>query len=181
MPREPHELFDSLDKADLEARNGLLQIDEVKSLVTQSVGGFKLTPDVLLRLQYLAIHDIYTCAGNFRTGPVYLYRADPDPNLHQPPPWEKVVPLVRKCVVRQHPLYNVGDSSDSLCNVATQFHSPVFWWKRTCLSRSLYYVLCARLGYYLPGSPTVPQQIADVPKNRDRYFRSLHSADSGRS
>jgi fido (protein-threonine AMPylation protein) len=47
------------------------------------------------------------------------------------------------------------------------------------VSRALsYFVLCARLGYYLPGSPTVPQQIADVPKNRDRYFRSLQAADA---
>ena len=173
MPREPHQLFDSLEqKADLEARNGLLQIDEVKSLVTQSVGGFKLTPDVLLRLQYLAIHDIYTCAGNFRTGPVYLYRADPDPNLHQPPPWEKVVPLVEEMCEYVNTHFTM--SAIHLTAYVMWRHNFIhpFFGGNGRVSRALsYYVLCARLGYYLPGSPTVPQQIADVPKNRDRYFR----------
>ena len=41
-----------------------------------------------------------------------------------------------------------------------------------------YLIMCARLGYDLPGSPTVPQQIADVAKNRDRYFRALQAADA---
>jgi hypothetical protein len=35
-----------------------------------------------------------------------------------------------------------------------------------------------RLGYNLPGEPTVPQQIADNPKSRDRYFRALQAADA---
>ncbi len=180
MPREPHQLFDTPEqKADLEARNGLLQFDEVKKLVAESVGGFKLTPELLLRLQYLAIRDIYTCAGKFRTGAVYLLRSDPDPNLHQPPPWKQVVPLV-----------------DQMCEyINTHFNMPAIhlaayvMWRHNWIhpffggngrvSRALsYFVLCARLGYYLPGSPTVPQQIADVPKNRDRYYRALQAADA---
>jgi hypothetical protein len=79
LSRDPHQLFETPEqKADLESRNGLLQFDEVKRLVSQSLEVFQLTPEILCRLQYLAIHDIYTCAGKFRTGPVYLHRSDPD-------------------------------------------------------------------------------------------------------
>jgi Fic family protein len=41
-----------------------------------------------------------------------------------------------------------------------------------------YLVLCERLGYYLPGEPTVPQQIADNPRSRDRYYHALQAADA---
>ena len=180
MPREPHQLFDSPEqKADLEARNGLLQFDEVKRLVSQSVGGFKLTPEILLKLQYLAIHDIYTCAGKFRTGPVYLHRSDPDPNLHQPPPWEEVIPLVDQMCEYVNTHFTM--SAIHLTAYVMWRHNWIhpFFGGNGRVSRALsYFVLCARLGYYLPGSPTVPQQIADVPKNRDRYFRALHAADA---
>ena len=115
MPREPHQLFDTPEqKADLEARNGLLQFDEIKKLVTASVSEFALTPDTLLRLHYAAIRDIYTCAGKFRTGPVYLARAIVDPLLHQPPPWEQVIPLVNDMCA--HVNANFGKSAIHLAS-----------------------------------------------------------------
>lgn len=181
MPREPHQLFETPEqKADLEARNGLLQFDEVKKLVTESVSSsFQFTPDILKRLQFLAIHDIYTCAGKFRTGPVYLKRADPDPNLHQPPPWEQVIPLVDQMC--EYVNTHFGMSAIHLTAYVMWRHNWIhpFFGGNGRVSRALsYYVLCSRLGYNLPGSPTVPQQIADVPKNRDRYYRALQAADA---
>jgi len=38
-----------------------------------------------------------------------------------------------------------------------------------------YIVLCIKLGYLLPGSPTIPQQIE---KNRDPYYNALKAADN---
>ena len=47
-----HELFaNQEEKAALEARNGLLQFDEVLSLVDQARSGFKLRPSTIQRLQ----------------------------------------------------------------------------------------------------------------------------------
>ena len=84
-----HQLYtDPEQKAALEARNGLLQFDEVLRLVDQSSGGFRLRPSTLQRLQRLAIEDIYTCAGNYRTGPVYI-----EGTTHQPPPASEIAQL----------------------------------------------------------------------------------------
>ena len=56
-----HELFSNPDeKAALEARNGLLQFDEVLRLIDQAKSGFRLLPSIIQRLQRLAIQDIYT-------------------------------------------------------------------------------------------------------------------------
>src|SRR6266852_7717030 len=98
MPRQPHELFDTPEeKAALEARNGLLQFETVEKMVRSWASGFVLSPDTLRELHRLAIQNIYICAGNFRTKPVYLARnGKVDHTEHQPPPAEQVVPLVEK-------------------------------------------------------------------------------------
>jgi hypothetical protein len=58
LPRNANQLYDTPEqKADLEARNGLLQFDEVRKLVAASRSEFKLTPDILLKLQYLVSSD----------------------------------------------------------------------------------------------------------------------------
>ena len=76
-----HQLFSSsAQKADLEATNGLLQFDEVVRLVVESRSGFQLRPSTISKLQRLAIKDIYTCAGNFRTTPVFI-----EGTTHEPP------------------------------------------------------------------------------------------------
>ncbi len=181
MPlRDPNQLYDTAEqKADLEARNGLLQFDEVKKLVAASRSEFKLTPEVLLQLQYLAIHDIYSCAGKFRTGPVYLLRSDPDPTLHQPGPWEEVPGHVEEMC--KYVNSNFGKSAVHLSAYVMWRHNwihPFFGGNGRTSRAAAYLVLCARLGYDLPGSPTVPQQIADVPVSRDRYFKALMAADA---
>jgi Fic family protein len=178
---EANKLYKTADeKAVLEARNGLLQFDEVKKLITQSREGFKLTPDVLLNLQYLAIRDIYTCAGSFRDGPVYLHRAGiNDPDLHQPGAWEDVPGHVERMC--DYINANFGKSAIHLSAYSMWRHNWIhpFFGGNGRTSRALaYFILCARLGYDLPGSPTVPDLIADVPKNNDRYFRALQSADA---
>ncbi|MGA9542342.1 MAG: Fic family protein [Candidatus Sulfotelmatobacter sp.] len=180
MPRNPNQLYDTPEqKADLEARNGLLQFDEVRKLVSASRSEFKLTPDMLLRLQYAAIHDIYNCAGKFRTGSVYLLRSVPNENQHQPGPWERAAGLVDEMC--SYVNGNFGKSAVHLSAYVMWRHNWIhpFFGGNGRTSRAVsYLVLCARLGYDLPGSPTVPQQIADVPKSRDRYFRALDSADA---
>src|SRR5262245_61685659 len=92
LPRDTkpqsNQLFkDEEEKAALEARNGLLQFDEVVRLIDEAnkSQSFKLTPETLQLLHRIAIQDIYTCAGRFRAVRVTI-----DNTLHQPPPHEDV-------------------------------------------------------------------------------------------
>ncbi len=167
-----HQLYTNPEeKAALEARNGLLQFDEVLRLVDQSGAGFKLRPSTLQRLQRLAIQDIYTCAGNYRTGPVYIAGT-----THQPPPAAEIAEQVEGMC---------DYVNDNWGRSALHLASHVMWrlnWihpfsggnGRTSRAIS-YLVLCARLGYRLVGTDTIPEQIV---ANRQPYYAALDAADA---
>lgn len=167
-----HELFSNPDeKAALEARNGLLQFDEVLRLIDQAKSGFRLRPSTIQRLQRTAIQDVYTCAGNYRTGPVFIKGT-----THQPPP-----------------AHEVAECTEELCEYVnsnwdhTALHlSAYVMWRLNWIhpfaggngrtSRAVsYLVLCARLGYRVPGTATIPEQIV---ANRQPYYAALDAADA---
>jgi Fic family protein len=171
-PRPPHQLFrNTEEKRALEVRNGLRQYDEVLRLVQAANGVLNITPDLLKHLQRIAIQDIYTCAGEFRNGPVIISNC-----LHQPPPHDHVGPLV-----------------DDMCQYAngstdkTPLHTAAYLlWRMNWIhpfsggngrtARALSYMaLCIRLGCILPGSNTIPAQIV---ANRGPYYCALHYADA---
>ena len=168
-----HQLFSSSDqKADLEARNGLLQFDEVLRLAAESRNGFKLRPSTISRLQRLAIKDIYTCAGNFRTTPVII-----EGTTHEPPDAADVAEHVEELC----DYVNQAWAATSALHLAAYVMWKVNWIHpfsggngRT--SRALsYLVMCAKLGYSVPGTNTIPEQIV---ANRVRYYEALDAADA---
>jgi Fic family protein len=162
------------EKARLEARNGLLQFDEVLCLIDKSIASrkpFKLTPEMLRRLHHAAIHDIYKCAGTFRKIPVYLTNA-----THQPPPHEHVRGLVDEMCT-----YVNSNPHRSPIHVASYLMWRLNWVHpfaggngRTSRAVS-YLALCAKLGYRLPGSKMIPAQIVT---DRDPYYAALRQADN---
>lgn len=168
-----HQLYiDADQKAELEARNGLIQFDEVVKLIEEAKQEFKLRPSTIQRLQRLAIKDIYTCAGNFRTGPVVIKGT-----THQPPPADTVAENVEE----------MCDYVDSQWKESSPIHlASYLMWKVNWIhpftggngrtSRAVsYLVLCARLGYNLPGTVTIPDQIV---LNREPYYQALDAADA---
>lgn len=168
-----HELFSSPEqKAELEARNGLLQFDEVLRLIDESKKGFKLRPSTIQKLQRLAIKDIYTCAGNFRTGPVFI-----DGTTHQPPEAAEIAEHVEE----------MCEYINDRWQAASALHlSAYLMWKVNWIhpfaggngrtSRAVsYLVLCSKLGYRLPGTNTIPEQIV---ANRQPYYGALDAADA---
>jgi Fic family protein len=167
-----HELFGGPEeKALLEARNGLLQFDEVLRLVDQSASGLRLRPSIIQRLQRLAIQDIYTCAGNYRTSPVNIQGT-----THQPPPASDVSEQVEEMCE-----YVNTSWQRSPLHLAAYTMWRVNWIHpfaggngRTSRAVS-YLVLCARLGYRIPGTRTIPEQIV---ANRQPYYEALDSADA---
>jgi Fic family protein len=167
-----HELFSSPEeKAALEARNGLLQFDEVLTLIDQAKSGFRLRPSTIQRLQRMAVQDIYTCAGNYRTGPVFIRGT-----THQPPQ-----------------AHQVAEHTEDLCEYVnsnwdrTALHlSAYVMWRLNWIhpfaggngrtSRAVsYLVLCARVGYRVSGTDTIPEQIV---ANRQPYYEALDAADA---
>ena len=160
-------------KAELEARNGFLQFDEILRIISEIECGstFRLRPSTIQSLHRLAIQDIYACAGNYRTHEIQISGTD-----HKPPLWKDVPCLVE----------DMCDYVNDHWNSSTPIHlsSYVMWrinWihpftggnGRTARAIS-YVVLCVKLGYRLPGTLTIPDQII---KNREPYYDALDAAD----
>jgi Fic family protein len=172
---DSHILFkDKEEKARLEARNGLLQFDEVLRLAdaAHQSGQFRLRPSVVQAMQRIAIKDIYTCAGNFRTGPVVIHGTS-----HQPPNPEDIPRLVEE----------LCDYVNDNWQQSTPVHlSAYVMWRVNWIhpfaggngrtSRAVSYLaLLAKLGYKLPGTPTIPELIVD---KRQPYYEALDAADA---
>jgi Fic family protein len=178
MARPPHELFDTREqKADLEARNGLLQFAAIEEMVNASKNGFELTPATLAAFHRLAIQDIYVCAGLFREADVVIARnGQIDYTKHQPPPWQQVLGFVDEMCAY------VNDNFGRLSGI--HLAAYVMWrlnWIHPFMggngrsSRATsYLVLNVRMGFNLPGINTIAQQIE---RNRDPYYAALGLAD----
>lgn len=174
----PHrQLFTSqAEKAALEAKNGLLQFEAVEKLVAESKNGFQFTPELLCELQRLAIQNIYTCAGTFRTGPVYLERNPPDPSKHQPPDWQQVVPMVNEMCeyincnfMRMSPIQVAAYAMWRI-----NWIHPFFGGNGRTARAASYLLLSVRMGFVLPGVNTIPEQIE---RDSYPYYRALENAD----
>ena len=148
-----------------------MQYDRIVELVQGTTpDSFLLTPQILLELHRLAIQDIYSCAGRFRTGPVTL-----SDGRHSPPPYQQVPPLVDEMCQ-----YVNDDQTRSPIHLAAYLmwrHNWIhpFFGGNGRTSRAVsYLVLCSKLGYILPGQKTVTDQIV---ANRGPYHEALHAAD----
>ena len=153
---EPQELCSDPDqKALLEARNGLLQFDRVLQLIDEAaVGDFRLRPSTIQELNRIAIQDKHNGAGVYRNGQVYIQGTS-----HQPPPPEPVPRLVEEmCDYVNNNWTRSPVHLASFIMWRLNWIHP-FWEGNGRSSRAAsYLVLCARLGYRLPGDLTVPEQ-----------------------
>jgi Fic family protein len=155
----------------LETRNGAIQFLAVLNYVEEWGPDSRLTPAILLELQRLAVNQIYTCAGSFRNGPVRIQGVQ-----HQPPDHTEVISLVDSMC-----LY-VNENWDSApVHLAAYLMWRLNWIHpffggngRTARAIS-YLALCARLGFKIPGTPTIPESIV---AEREPYYLALKSADT---
>lgn len=168
-------ISDPDEKARQEAKNGLRQFDAAIEQIEYSLHPdrqpFKLRPSAMLRLNRVALEGIERYAGVYRPGAVKI-----GGSKHTPPEACRVPELV-----------------EELCDYVnanwdrTPIHlaSYVMWrlnWihpfvdgnGRTTRTAS-FVVLCLRLGYRVPGSPTIPEQIAS---NKKPYYDALEVADA---
>lgn len=160
--------------AEIEARNALFQTDLMLHMIEIAIdrGDFRLRPSTLCDLQKPAVLDLQPDAGFFRRGGINISGTE-----HVPPPASDVARLVEDFC----DYVNINWGKKSAIHLAAYVMWKHNWIHpfsdgngRTsrCVS---YLVLCARLGYRLPGKKTVPERIA---ADKSPYYQALDAADT---
>lgn len=168
-------ISDPDEKAAAEARNALRQFDVGMMLLDHWLDGRTAHPNLrssdLLTLNRFALDGIHPSAGTFRAGPVVI-----EGSAHQPPHAAFVPELV-----------------EDLCDYINanwhshqaEFLAAYALWRlnwihpfadgngRTARIVS-YILLCAKLGFRLPGELTIPEQIA---ADKSPYYSALEASD----
>lgn len=164
---------DDLERAKLEAANALKQTEHVRQLILEVTDGrpFRLRPSTLLGLNRCAIEGLDAYAGSWRPAGIEIGQSK-----HEPPGGHMVPELVE----------DMCDYVNSNWKDKSAVHLAAFvMWRlnwihpftdgngRTSRAAS-YFVLCAKSGYLLPGTETIPVQIV---ANRKPYYEALEAAD----
>jgi Fic family protein len=166
--KDPHEI------ALREAENGLKQFDlaleMIRSFVKDKDRPFRLRPSLILQLHQAALDGIHPLAGTWRNSKVSIGKSK-----HTPP---------EAAFVSDEIGYLCDYVNDNWSMPADHLCAYVLWklnWihpfadgnGRT--SRAVaYVVLSVKLDSLLPGSPTIPEQIA---ANKTPYYDGLEEAD----
>lgn len=161
---------DSDDKRQLESRNGYIQAAFVVYESQNWDIDSRLTPDLVRELQRLSVNQIYRCAGEFRDGPVTIQGVQ-----HHPPEHTEVAGLIDQMCAYVHASWErTPIHLASYLMWRMNWIHPFFGGNGRTARAVSYLVLCARLGFVLPGSPTIPELIV---RNRDPYYAALREAD----
>ena len=169
---EPEPIIqDPEQRAFIEAQNGLLQYDQVLRLVEGAEAKFRLRPSTIMDLNRIAIQKLYPFAGNYRTGSVLIKNTS-----HVPPAAEHVARLIEEMCDYVNDKWN--SSAIHLASYAMwrlNWIHPFFEGNGRTSRAVSYLVLCVKLGYKLPGTPAIPEQIV---ANRQPYYEALDRADA---
>jgi Fic family protein len=172
---QPSLITDPIEEARRESENAVAQFDRVLDLidaVARDGRPFRLRTSMMLDLHRIALDGLSPYAGNYRPGEVSIGQSK-----HTPPPAHLVPGLVEEMC--DYVMDNFANAK------ALELCAYVMWrlnWihpftdgnGRT--SRALsYFVLCAKIGYRLPGHTTLPEQIAS---DKPPYYAALEAADS---
>ncbi|WP_419906980.1 Fic family protein [Hoeflea sp.] len=174
---DPVELIsDPVEKAKREAENGVRQyraaIEIVRSNIPASGSKFRLRQSMILDLHQVALNGIHPLAGTYRNTPVSIGQSK-----HMPPRHTEVPELVSE-------MCDYVDNNWEEQN-ALQLAAYLLWrmnWihpfadgnGRTSRMVS-YMVLSIKLDAVLPGTPTIPDQIAS---DKGPYYDALEKADA---
>ena len=175
VKRERFRPLSEPQKARQEALNTLRQYDRMVEIINETLRQaqrFRLRPSAIQELNRISIRNIEAEAGRWRDVPIVIEGSN-----HQPPPAEEVPKHI-----------------DDLCeyvndhwNDRSPFHLAAYvMWRLNWIhpfvdgngrtTRALsYYVLCAGLGFHMPGVTTVAEMIA---QNKDPYYKALEAADA---
>lgn len=168
-------ITDADELARREVANGIRQFQSAVEIVRQHVQDaerpFRLRPSHILSLNYEALRDIHMSAGQWRNTPVRISKSK-----HQPPDHVHVASEIEA----------MCDYVNDHWSDATAVHLCAFvLWRLNWIhpfadgngrtSRTVaYLVLNLKLNSILPGSPTIPEQIAE---HKEPYYNALEKAD----
>ncbi len=166
-------ISDPAERAKHEARNGLRQFDEVIEQVEfwlQPERPFRLRPSGILSLHRKALEGISSFAGVWRPAAIEIGGSS-----HNPPGSHLVAELIEQMCD-----YVNENWSKPPVHLAAYVLWRMNWIHpfvdgngRTARALS-YLVLCVRLGCRLPGTNTIPDQIAS---DKNPYYQALEAAD----
>jgi Fic family protein len=163
------------ERAELESRNALQQFDRLVELIRAATAPgaprFRLRPSTLQELNRFVVRGTRKAPGAFRTVSIEI-----SGSTHEPPEWTEVARFV-----------------DDMCDYVNEnwtAKSPIHlsayvMWRlnwihpfadgngRTSRAAS-YLVMCASLGYLVPGHTLIPHRIA---ANKLPYWKALEKAD----
>lgn len=169
---------DPIEWARKEVANGVRQFDLMLDFIRdqlRSTDAFRLRPRTILALQEAALHDIHPQAGQYRNTIIHI-----SGSKHAPPSFLDVPEHVAALCT----YVNVNWEGRSAVHLAAYVLWRLNWIHafadgngRTARAVA-YYVLCARLQSLLPGTPTIPEQIA---ANKGPYYDALEAADAASS
>lgn len=170
---EPELIADPEKKAQQEVKNGFRQFDSVIEQIEywrQPERVFKLRPSSIVGLNRVALEGLTAFAGIYRPTGIEIKGS-----RHQPPPAHLVPELVEDLC--EYVNSNWARSPLHLASYVlwrlNWIHPFVDGNGRTSRAAS-FLVFCVKLGYLLPGTPTIPDQIS---RNKNPYYAALESAD----
>ena len=167
------------ERAEQEARNGLLQFDEVLRFVELACSSrhIEMTPELVCDLNRLAIQGIRRSAGSFRSIPIAIENTP-----HEPPSYQSVPTLVEEMCAYVNAKWwaHQDDLADAL------HLSSFLMWRLNWIhpfrdgngrtSRAVSYLaLSARIGQLIPGTSTIADLIVE---NKQPYYEALDAADA---
>jgi Fic family protein len=158
-----------------EAANGLRQVDAVIEYIDAAVATqtqFRLRPSILLRLNRCALEGINKYAGNYRPAEIHITQSK-----HKPPPRVEVPGHVEDLCE----YVNQNFTGQTAIHLAAYVMWRINWIHpfddgngRTARAAA-YLVLCAKLGYRLPGKRSL---LDFVVRNKKPYYDALEDADA---
>jgi Fic family protein len=171
---EPSLVSDPDEIARIEARNGVRQFDAVTEMIehfSDPERKFRLRPSQLLHLHRIALEGLSSYAGNWRPAGIEIKGSKHEPvGAHLvPEEIEHMCDYVNENWDKSSPLHLAAYALWKL----NWIHPFTDGNGRTARAFS-YLLLCIRLGYRLPGSRTIPAQIA---RNKEPYYKALEAAD----
>lgn len=156
----------------LEQSNLLRQYDFLRSAVEVAIGlnHLLLSAHIIKALNFQAITCLHSYAGEYRPNSVHV-------NDFYPPPHHRVGPLMEDFVNQVNRIWDKADPVELAAFVLWKInfiHPFVNGNGRTARATS-YFVLCAKVGAWLPGRIILPELLR---RERDSYVTALKAVDA---